>query len=403
MPTGPRALHLISPRSDLNILFFRYSPNNQETFSGQQEFELLAANTGETLDERSLVPHGLVAQPRMRGGLRMRLPKAVIPACLVIGALIPFPAHAVDPLYTITGTVTDVVGRPQSGISMYLNGNQRTSTDESGRYAITCNCIGLGSRWEVQASGYRFATNWKYVYLYGPGEYILDFHDMKYRISGAAVVPENLISLPATLNLQVATMAPREGLCVQAMDSRTGSIHPLQLDSYAGDYSTWKGSFDVPADASPGTFRVEFAGVDCDTRTKLTVSYGSGGGSSGDYVIDLFDPSVSIDTPAQGHAYIASADIGPSSDGQTRLLVGGAVLVTVSARDDTGLERATIRLVDEAGMGSEDSTYLSGTYDRETWLFYLLMPGKYRIEVTVTDRFGGSETAFREFIASESV
>lgn len=266
--------------------------------------------------------------------------RSLLAFVLVLGMTASHSALALGETFKFYGRVTDALGRPLAGSNVGDGEGRNVVTDEDGNYSI--QEYALTGRWELFAfrADTDRATKTQSVLL-PRGDRRVDFQ-LLYRAS-LAVVPRELLAVPAEARLEARVFGPLEDQCVSVFDQRTNGYLPLRHESTDGGLNLFVGTLSVPSDTRSGRHRLEASSRDCKSGTLLSMP------GSTSYLVwtDKQPPTGRIAEPKEGHGYLQKEDKGPRSDHQTTVF--GETTVRVTAEDDREIVRVFISAVDSEG------------------------------------------------------
>lgn len=215
------------------------------------------------------------------------------------GAVATTPAGAIGGAYSLAGVVRDPRGLALSGVTVSVAEGPSTLTDGGGNYSLTRDLPGTyrldASRNDVVPTGRTVDTGLI------PGTTMANF-ELLYRQASNLTRTALSPSASPTATLSATTWAGDPGTagqgeraCVEVLDSRTETSHPMSLASDPpGPTSVWTWSLEVPTDAPDGAFALDVVTRDCQSGVVLAEANHLG------YVVDGTGPAISDFHPLDG-------------------------------------------------------------------------------------------------------
>lgn len=222
---------------------------------------------------------------------------AVVAITAALGALTPGVSAAEEGLFTISGVVTDPVGRPLANAAV-RDGHQTVITDEIGFFVLEERNPGA---YFVSAERNDTEQQTKTVTANVPLDKTVDF-ELRYRLTTtllpAAVTPGDSVVV------EVESAAPdqpgqQHTPCVDVDDPFSPGTEPAQRSDEVGErwgQPLWVYEADIPQTASEGVYRFDARARTCTTGIELTDS------ASAWLTVDATAPAIGSLEPWYGSA-----------------------------------------------------------------------------------------------------
>lgn len=315
---------------------------------------------------------------------------AVAVAMAVLASAAPALAAGVT-LFSFSGVVTDVLGRPLVAATV-SDGSRSATTDASGAYVLA----------EDSTGGYVLSASRSDTYVKSvavdatlPLDQTVSFQ-LLYRIVGVlSRASISTASSGATETLSLTSKAPLPGApgesggrsCVDVLDTRTGARSAATLMSVSSSESSWGWTLALPQAAEEGVHRLEYRAVDCSSGAILTRVESVG------YVIDNTPPTVFPQTMA------------PLDNGNTVFGAAQPIVVRLKDHGHAGVDPSSISFTRTAEDGTSASisgasvAYNSSTQWATTAAQSFPVGSLHRLSVTVSDRAGNTATIAHRALA----
>lgn len=326
--------------------------------------------------------------------MRRRTMTRIIVISAMISALVAAVPASAEGNFSISGTVTDVLGDPLEKVRIEM-GSQIAFTDGDGDYRFD---VFLPGSYRMMFTRPDLVSTDRYsdpsVTEPHTDEDIL----MQYRITASAT-PNYVVTTPHTMTLTADSWAPA-GACLTAyeLDEEIAltfvEIRPEGTARYTGQWTVLDG-------VEPGGHYIEVSALDCTTFAVIGYGYAyyyvSDSIPPPPPMPDTTPPMIDITSPREGHMMNRTTDLGASPDGSTMVI--GTANFRATVQDPSFVSSVFFELFDVDGeivwncdaQPTWNSQYLC---DEETTFF---TSTRYTFRVTARDSKGNVGVLNREF------
>ena len=314
-------------------------------------------------------------------------------ALSIIAATAAVPAGAMG-IFSLSGDVTDALGNPLPQVRIDI-GSQVQFTDIAGHYSFEVFSPGT---YKVDYVRNDLISVKESVDLNIQDPNVVRDETMKYWFTSTPYSVDAYS--PQAIAINARTFSPR-GFCVSVGPNNSEAPMPMSFlreDEFGMNY--YSGTYDIPADATPGSHTLVIKAVNCSTGASGGLGYAA-------YRLvvppppDLTGPSINIVAPGEGRITFESFDVAASLDGSTQVLIDIDFMVDIA--DPGGMGRVRFELY-RGAEGKELVWYCdpgysgAGRYSCSGLLF--TGNSRWEFRVTALDKAGNTSTASRLFEAN---